>query len=252
MRVGDCCAAEEVLRAPGITTKDEDTFQLQVKRSAQQRGGDIDFVELIRTSLELSNNSRLPESSGALRFESPKIARQFISGRGQGVVATEPIEVGELLIVARPLGFVRPGDDYWQPDVDLEDLLTSHLQKHVVQDAQLATEVFSLFDGSNGYGPDWQPREWDSASETLPQVAAADSDELKERLHSIVQHNAHLCYGRDPVTGRRSPSSGLWLWPPMVNHGVVVMEDPTVVISLSARRYWTRTHRHLLQRSSRR
>lgn len=186
------------------------------------QAGAVDLLSLMRSvaSVAAAAHGRLPISEGPLRFTSAKIVRAEVSGRGRGVVAAEDIDAGELLIMARPIELLCPGDPDWIRHADLERLLAARLDRRVQLDAQAAEEVFALFEGSAAYGPQWAPAPWHAEALSLPVPGGAGSSELSARVRKVVKYNAHRWPGRDPVSGSPAPGLGLWLWPPMVNHGL--------------------------------
>merc|ERR1719198_2143701 len=111
--MGDWVAAFELLQKHCVGAKEEVSTCVDAKAyaavGAQQRQGDVNFVDLIRKSLAAGGAVTVPDELGPLRFESPKIARVQLKNRGKGVVATADIAVGELLIMSRPLSLVSSG-----------------------------------------------------------------------------------------------------------------------------------------------
>lgn len=214
----DWTAAAEAARE-ALSGSEAEAASREALLGERQRWGEVDFVDLMRAA-SAAGHARLPTAVGPLRFESPKIIRTALLGRGRGVVAAQDIAPGELLLLARPIELLSPGDRDWRPDMDLEHLLAVRLEGRVLEHAQVAEETFSLFEGLETYGPQWVPAPWDSDTLTLPVPRGSGSSDLSRRVHNVVKHNAHRWPGKDPVRGGPAPGLGLWLWPPMVNHAI--------------------------------
>ena len=98
------------------------TFPLLIDLGARQATGAIEVLQLMG-SASIMKHVQVPDDMGPLSFQSSKLQRKELPGRGRGLVAKEDIAPGELLITARPLELVRPGDPDWQYQADarLED-----------------------------------------------------------------------------------------------------------------------------------
>lgn len=219
--MGEWVAAADLLQTTAVVDAsrkaDSDTLQFAAfaRRGAEQRQGKINFVELMTTVLADGSSSSLPMSSGPLRYESPKLKRMAIPGRGMGIVATDNIVPGELLVVARPLGLVLPGEE--STSTNLNQNLARKLERNVLENAQLLEETLSLFDGSSAYGANWDPAPWEPLAPSLP---SGRQSGLLDRIRRIVKYNAHRCPCKSPGLYQTGIALGLWLWPPMINHGL--------------------------------
>ncbi|CAE7713667.1 SPCC736.13 [Symbiodinium pilosum] len=211
------------MKEPGVKELARETysdkFQHMVEIGARQAAGQIDLALLMRASIA-NNHYDVPGQAGPLRYQSPKLARQVIPGRGQGMIATADIAQGELLICERPLDLIRPGDADWAYGADLEEALTQRLTRRSLHEAQLIEDVCTLFDGEGSDGPRWVPHPWQPEDFAVPMPAGAGTPVLERRLGRIVKHNAHRWPGCHPQTLTPMPGLGLWLVPPMVNHAL--------------------------------
>ncbi|CAK9027584.1 Putative oxidoreductase [Durusdinium trenchii] len=225
-QMGDWKAAKKAMEEPRVLQWTCEhvgmTFPMLVDLGARQSSGEIDVLNLMGGA-SIMQHVVVPEDMGPLRFESSKLERKELPGRGLGVVAKADIALGELLIAARPIELIRPGDPDWQYQADmayLEEVLTRRLLHRCMDcDASCIEEVFSLFDGQ-GHGARWAPHAWRSDDFALPMPQGAASAELYARLRGVVKHNAHRWPGKHPSSSLPAPGLGLWLWPPMINHAL--------------------------------
>jgi len=216
--------AREAVEEPGVLQWTRDnvspSFVMFLDLGARQAAGNFDVLQLMGGACVMQHVV-LPEDMGPLRFESGKLERRALPGRGQGLVAKADIAQGEVLIASRPIELIRPGDPDWQYQADmtfLEEVLTRRLLQRCMDcDAQCVEDVFTLFDGQ-GHGARWAPHAWRSDDFALPMPQGAASAELYARLRGVVKHNAHRWPGKHPTSNLPAPGLGLWLWPPMINH----------------------------------
>lgn len=216
--------ARKAVEEPGVLQWTRDNiapnFPMFIDLGARQAFGSFDVLQLMGGA-SVMQHIIVPDDMGPLRFESAKLERKALPGRGQGLVAKANIAEGELLIASRPIELIRPGDQDWQYHADmafLEEVLTRRLYQRCMDcDAQCVEDVFSLFDGQ-GHGARWTPHTWRSDDFALPMPQGAAGDELFLRLRGVVKHNAHRWPGKHPTSNLPAPGLGLWLWPPMINH----------------------------------
>ena len=215
--------ALEVMKEPGVQEyareNYSDKMQPLVEIGARQVAGQIDVPILMRAAIA-NNHYDIPGEAGPLRYQSPKLTREKIPGRGQGMIATADIAVGELLICERPLDLIRPGDIDWAYGADLEEVLTQRLVQRCLHEAQLCEDVCKLFDGEASDGPHWVPHPWQQEDFAVPMPKGAGTPLLESRLRRIVKMNAHRWPGCHPQTLTPMPGLGLWVVPPMVNHAI--------------------------------
>lgn len=216
--------ARKAVEEPGVLQWTRDNiapnFPMFIDLGARQAFGSFDVLQLMGGA-SVMQHIIVPDDMGPLRFESAKLERKALPGRGQGLVAKANIAEGELLIASRPIELIRPGDQDWQYHADmafLEEVLTRRLYQRCMDcDAQCVEDVFSLFDGQ-GHGARWTPQTWRSDDFALPMPQGAAGDELFLHLRGVVKHNAHRWPGKHPTSNLPAPGLGLWLWPPMINH----------------------------------
>mmetsp|Transcript_33767 Transcript_33767/g.78042 ORF Transcript_33767/g.78042 Transcript_33767/m.78042 type:complete len:634 (-) Transcript_33767:155-2056(-) len=219
---GNWPKAMETMQEPGVTdlaSQSFSFFKAVVEIGTRQATGQIDVPMLMRAAIA-KNHIDVPLEAGPLQYQSPKLARQSLPGRGQGIVATADIAQGELLICERPLALVRPGDPDWRYQADLEAVLAQRLVERSLGEAQLMEDVCSLFDGEGSDGPHWAPHPWQPEDFAVPMPGGAGTPVLENRLRRIVKHNAHRWPGCHPQTQTPMPGLGLWRVPPMVNHAL--------------------------------
>ncbi|CAE7241034.1 SPCC736.13 [Symbiodinium sp. CCMP2592] len=220
---GKWTEALEAMKEPGVRdyARDNysDKFSLLVEVGARHMAGQIDVPMLMRAAIA-NNHYEIPGEAGPLRYQSPKLTREWIPGRGRGMIASEDIAAGELLICERPMDLVRPGDSDWAYGANLEEVLTRRLTARCLHEAQLMEDVCTLFDGQDPAGPGWVPHSWQTEDFAVPMPRGAGTPVLEYRLGRIVKHNAHRWPGCHPQTLTPMPGLGLWLVPPMVNHAL--------------------------------
>ncbi|CAJ1458051.1 unnamed protein product [Effrenium voratum] len=158
------------------------SYPMLLDLGARQAEGGFDVLQLIGGASYMQH-MKIPEDMGPVRFQSSKLQRKELPGRGKGIVAQADIGVGELLIAARPIELVRPGDGDWHFQADLEEVLTQRLLQRCMDcDAQCVEDVFSLFDGEGSERPKWNPHAWRSNDLALPMPIGAGNLELYRRL----------------------------------------------------------------------
>ncbi|CAE8584770.1 unnamed protein product, partial [Polarella glacialis] len=199
----------QLLFAASTKAEDEASSLHELAESAalgaRQEFGDIDIARLMEESV-LSVAPRLSASAGPLKFVSPKVERRVLgAGRGRGVVALQDLAVGEAFIVSRPLGLVT--------NAALRGS-GSQISWRIERGRVQVSQRFSLYDGSDSVGALWRPQSWSPAASELPELAGGP--EQHARIERIIRFNSsHRVPGR-----QGQPGLGLWLWPPMVNHGL--------------------------------
>ncbi|CAE8693137.1 unnamed protein product, partial [Polarella glacialis] len=207
----------QLLFAASTKAEDEASLLHELAESAalgaRQELGDIDIARLMEECV-LSAAPRLSASAGPLKFVSPKVERRVLgAGRGRGVVALQDLAVGEAFIVSRPLGLVTNAGFSAMPEHVARQRLADQLEDRARQSAGFAEELFSLYDGSDSVGALWRPQSWSPAASELPELAGGPQQHA--RIERIIRFNSHRVPGR-----QGQPGLGLWLWPPMVNHGL--------------------------------
>eukprot|EP00435_Cladocopium_sp_Y103_P064383 s1441_g26.t1 len=203
--------ARKAIEEPGVLQWTRDniapSFPMFIDLGARQASGSFDVLQLMGGA-SVMQHVIVPDDMGPLRFESAKLERKALPGRGQGLVAKANIAEGELLIASRPIELIRPGDQDWQYHADmafLEEVLTRRLYQRCMDcDAQCVEDVFSLFDGQ-GHGARWTPHTWRSDDFALPMPQGAASDELFLRLRGVSRRTAVL---RLQTTALGGPLSG--------------------------------------------
>jgi len=177
------------------------------KQSIQEKSGSYNFRKIHEESLS-KESPRLDHAD----FSHPHLRREYVEGKGMGLVATEDIEEGALLMASKAFE-ISYGDKissitfdwsertmYHHAQTELVTLITQRLKS----EPQLKETIYQLYDG-----------ERIDMSDRLSDVNSIGVD--VEKVRAIVAFNA---FELEPTT-KNQEGCGIWIEPSFFNHSCV-------------------------------